>query len=137
MTIRVEFWNGHMNKSKKNDKYNFHVKTTHNPCLWSDHGVEDKPWRGVYKEAIEYIKQWDKEQINDTDFLHGLRYVAYGIGKRSYDDKEVVWPGNLTTSHEPKLVVDDGTSKYTIYFHYGTEWKTTKVDNDVDFIWAL
>ena len=28
------------------------------PCLWSDHGVEDKPWRNVYKEALEYVKLW-------------------------------------------------------------------------------
>jgi len=71
--------------------------------------------------------------------LHGLRHDAYGIGKRSYDDKEVVWPGNLTALHEPKIIVDDETTpaKYTIYFHYDTEWRAVKIDNDIEFIWSL
>lgn len=82
--IRIEFWNGQL------DKKGFLVKTKHNPCLWTNVGVEQKPWRAVYKEAIVVLQKYFKKEISDTDFLHHLRFVAYGLGKRDFDDKEVV-----------------------------------------------
>lgn len=103
--IRLEFWNGHNNTSKKNLKYHGHMKTSPNPCLWSNIGIETHPWREVYQDALKALDRWYKKELTDTEFLHHLRYVAYGLGKRHFDDREVVWPSNLTIRHEPKLVV--------------------------------
>jgi hypothetical protein len=149
--IRIEFWNGMYSKKTKYKKYNGLVPTNHNPCLWSNN-LNGKPWRGVYKKALEYINDWKNKKINDTDFLHALRYVAYGyndIGddKRYYDDSEVIWPGNLTINHKPRLVVQNDTEIFSIDFYFDNEfslnslstdnyWKTNVI-NDIDFYWDL
>ena len=166
--IRYEFWNGQTSRKKKYAQYEGLVTTKHNPCLWTSVGTvcEDcsrqdinqpskneseptlctncKPWRGVYVSASEVLDKWEKGELNDTDFLHHLRYVAYGIGKREFDNAEVVWPGNLTTEHRPKLSVerDDG-SIYTIRFvNEGNDddpihgWTATR-DEGATFYWTL
>lgn len=75
--------------------------------------------------AAKVLAQWEEGVLNDTEFLHHLRYVAYGIGKREFNNTEVVWPGNMTAEHRPKLSVEceDG-SVYTIRF--------VKIDSDAD-----
>ena len=144
--VRYEFWNGQTSRKKKYIIYEGLVTIKHNPCLWTNVGVvcteccssekqlskkeeEDetatptrscsscKPWRGVYTLASEVLDRWEAGVLDDTDLLHHLRYVAYGIGKRAFDNAEVVWPGNLTSTHRPKLSVEreDG-SKYTLRF---------------------
>lgn len=149
--IRIEFWNGQLSNKPKYYKYNGLVTTSHNPCLWSNK-LDDKPWRGVYKKAIEYIDDWKLKNINDTQLLHCLRYVAYGyndngIDKRCFNDNEVVWPGNLTTKHKPKLVYknDITNENFTLYFIYtnDTENEPTKeywnvqIDYQTDFYWTI
>jgi len=128
--IRIEFWNGHLNKKGKL------ISTKHNPCLWTNIGSEDKPWRESYPEAIKVLDQWFEKEINDTDLLHGLRYVAYGLGKREYDDQEVVWWGNMTIKHRPKVVVEKGSTRYTIYFSYDSGWKA-KMCEEAEFHWQI
>lgn len=116
LVVQIEFWNGHLSLKKKYEKHSWHVTTKHNPCLWSNIGSDEKPWRSVYKEAIDAIKKWKASELSDEDFLHLLRYVAYGLEKRSFEDVEVVWPGNLSINHQPKLCVNDGQTRYTIQF---------------------
>ena len=132
--IRIEFWNGQTSNKKKYEKYGGLVYTSHNPCLWSN-VLNDKPWRGVYKKAVEYIEKWKLNQINDTELLHSLRYVAYGYNddgndKRPFDNVDVVWPGNLTTLHKPKLVYmnEITNEKFTLYF-YCDNPETDPIDN--------
>ena len=98
--IRIEFWNGQLDK-----KGNL-VKTKHNPCLWTNFDEINKPWRSSYKEALVVINKFMDKEMTDEDFLHHVRYVAYGIGKKDFNDTEVVWWGNMTESHKPKLVVE-------------------------------
>ena len=74
-------------------------------------------------KAIEYLSAWKLNKINDTQLLHSLRYVAYGYNnsgedKRPYDNIDVIWPGNLTTKHKPKLVFQNGDINYTLYFYF-------------------
>lgn len=126
--IRIEFWNGQLNKKGKL------VSTTHNPCLWSNVGIEANPWRDSYTEALKVLDRWFKHEINDTDLLHNLRYVAYGLGKRSYDDTTVVWWGNMTVNHKPKIVVENDGLKYTIYFTC-EENSSKKDENDQRYVW--
>ena len=107
--IRIEFWNGQTSKKEKYKPYGGLVTTLHNPCLWTNVLEDDKPWRKVYKKAIEYINDWKLKKIDPTELLDSLRYVAYGYNdngndKRYFDDTEVIWPGNLTIHHKPKLV---------------------------------
>ena len=134
MVIRIEFWNGHL------DKKNQHVKTKHNPCLWSDIETENKPWRKVYVNALDVLKQWQNKILDDTNFLHHLRYIAYGIGKRDFNDTEVIWWGNLTKNHKPKLVVQNENEKFTIEFNYSNEleaWTTLTYNDVAEFYWNL
>lgn len=49
--IRIEFWNGHLDK-----KGNL-VKTKHNPCLFTNVGIDEKPWRASYKEALVVLEK--------------------------------------------------------------------------------
>ena len=51
--MRVEFWNGHLAS-----RTGRHVTTKHNPCLWTNVGEEDKPWRSSYPEALTAVDQW-------------------------------------------------------------------------------
>jgi hypothetical protein len=130
--IRIEFWNGQLDK-----KGNL-VKTKHNPCLWTNINEISKPWRSSYKEALQAISKYFNGELSDEDFLHHIRYVAYGIGKRDFDDKEVVWWGNMTELHKPKLVVENFDEKYTINFYYeSSEWKVKIEKDTVDFYWPL
>lgn len=97
----------------------------------------DKPWRIVYKETIIALTRWNNKELNDTDFLHQLRYIAYGLGKRDYNDTKVVWPGNLTINHKPKLCIELNDELFTIEFYYeDNEWKTHKY-NGANFYWDL
>lgn len=137
MDVRIEFWNGHKNKSKKNAQYHGHVKTRHNPCLWSNSNVDTHPWRLVYKEALIVLDKWQHKEFDDTEFLHHLRYVAYGLGKRSFDDTEVIWPGNLTPQHEPMVCISIGNEAYTIKFNFVDNAWTTKVVPTAEFVWDL
>jgi hypothetical protein len=64
-------------------------------------------------------------KIDDTELLHSVRYVAYGYNingpdKRGFDDKEVIWPGNLTTSHRPRLVYKNDVTheEFTLFFTF-------------------
>lgn len=141
--IRIEFWNGQTSKSKKYTQYGGLVTTKHNPCLWSNILENDKPWRKVYKKAIEYINGWQLKKLNDTDLLHSLRYVAYGYSddgndKRAFDDIEVIWPGNLTHNHKPKLVYKNEftNEEFTLYFYYDNGWKTN-IEGTTEFYWTL
>ena len=52
--------------------------------------------RGVHF-SLEVLCQWERGELNDTELLHHLRFVVYGIGKREFDDTAVIWPGNLTS----------------------------------------
>mgnify|MGYP003386297953 CR=1 FL=1 len=54
--IVIEFWNGMTSKKKKYIDYGTRVTTKHNPCLWSNVSVEDKPWCANYDQAILYIE---------------------------------------------------------------------------------
>ncbi len=131
--IRIEFWNGQLDK-----KGNL-VKTKHNPCLFTNVGVEEKPWRASYKEALEVISKWNAQSLTTTDFLHHLRFVAYGLGKRDFNDTLVVWWGNMTTKHKPQLSVDYENEQYTIYFNYDdtqNEWICYK-RLGAEFYWTL
>ena len=146
--VRLEFWNGHVSRKKRYEKYGGLVTTKHNPCLWANVSVKDKPWRNVYNKALQYITEWNLNQINDTELLHSLRYVAYGYNnagddKRHFNDADTIWPGNLTTSHKPKLVFQNCEEIYTLYFNFENDkiddptahfWKITKV-NCVEFYW--
>lgn len=142
--IHIEFWNGMTSKKPKYSIYDYLVPTSHNPCLWSDVGIEEKPWRNVYTKALEIIDKWENNEINNTDFLHWLRYIAYGFSidgndKRSYDNSDVVWPGNLTINHRPKLSVKTNDKLFTLNFFYNKEsetWEIEKVE-DVKFYWEL
>lgn len=150
--IRIEFWNGQISNKPKYVKYGGLVFTTHNPCLWTNISEEDKPWRKVYPKAIEFIESWKLNKINETDLLHCLRYVAYGYSddgndKRPIDDKEVVWPGNLTIFHKPKLVYKNEITneEFTLYFYFDNNfsnnptenyWKIN-IENSTDFYWKL
>jgi hypothetical protein len=82
----------------------------------------------VYDSALEVINKWKNQEFIDTEFLHHLCYVAYGLDKRDFSDESVVWPGNMTPQHEPisaPLLVQINDELYTIYFKFdGTEWKT-------------
>ena len=168
--IRYEFWNGQTSQKKKYVQYEGLVTTKHNPCLWTNVGAicEDciqrnkernrneeeagpttcctscKPWRGVYTSASEVLCQWERGELNDTELLHHLRFVAYGIGKREFDDTAVIWPGNLTSCHRPKLSVEkeDG-SLYTIRFTKDEDdkdatrgWKACR-EEGATFYWSL
>ena len=175
--VRYEFWNGQTSRKKKYLSYEGLVTTKHNPCLWTNVGAvcseccssvkqltkeeeQDvaattsscpscKPWRGVYTLASEVLDRWEAGNLDDTDLLHHLRYVAYGVGKRTFDNTEVVWPGNLTPTHRPKLSVEreDG-SKYTIRFEKNKDegdggcedptrgWTATR-EQGATFYWPL
>lgn len=149
--IRIEFWNGQISKKKKYNKYSGLVYTSHNPCLWSNIS-KDKPWRNVYSKAVEYIENWKLNKINDTELLHSLRYVAYGYSldgndKRSFDNVEVIWPGNLTIGHRPKLVYknDLTNEEFTLNFSFANisdnnptnhHWKI-KMEDVSEFYWDL
>ena len=147
--IKIEFWNGQCSNKKKYEEYGGLVTTGHNPCLWSNVLCDEKPWRNVYIKALEYLEKWKNKEINDSELLHSLRYVAYGYNdngedKRSYDNTDVVWPGNLTIKHKPKLTVRNDEEEYTIYFYFnGSEedlptddkWKTIVTD-DIMFYWS-
>jgi len=148
--IQIEFWNGLTSSNKKYEKYNYLVTTKHNPNLWTNIGIEDKPWRNVYKKAIEYLEEWKSNKINDTEFLHSLRFVAYGYSedgnhKREFINNDVIWLGNLSTKHKPRLVVKNMNEEFTIDFYFDnpnsndpTEnfWKTN-ITNKTDFYWPL
>ncbi len=150
--IRIEFWNGQISNKSKYAKYGGLIYTSHNPCLWSNIGSDDKPWRNVYIKAIEYVEQWKLKQIDDTELLHCLRYVAYGYNnegddKRKYDDSQVIWPGNLTIYHKPKLVYQNTNTneEFTLYFYFDNPtnnnpinnyWKV-RLENILDFYWDL
>ena len=144
--IRIEFWNGQISKKQKYIQYGGLVTTLHNPCLWSNVLENDKPWRKVYKKAIEYIDNWKLKQIDDTELLHCLRYVAYGYcetgnDKRLFDDTEVIWPGNLTINHKPKLVYKNDITKeeFTLNFLFDSaknNWKVN-MENQTEFYWNL
>lgn len=143
--IRIEFWNGQT--SKKNTKSTGGLVTTdHNPCLWTNESVERKPWRVVYVKAMEYLDLWKENHIDDTSLLHSLRYVAYGYNhdgedKRTYDNEDVIWPGNLTIKHKPRLTYKNGDEEFTLNFAHSGEgsptencWVATK-DENVQFYW--
>lgn len=141
--IRIEFWNGHVSSKKKYEKHDGHIATKHNPCLWTNHADSEKPWRLVYPEALEYIDKFETGNISCTELLHGLRYVAYGYGKRNYDNTDVIWPGNLTIRHKPKLVVIKGSIEFTLCFYFDGDgepidngWKCEKT-NGAHFYWEL
>lgn len=150
MMIRIEFWNGLISSKKKYEKYGGLVTTKHNPCLWSNVAIEENPWRNVYNKAIEYLSEWKLNKINDTQLLHSLRYVAYGYNnsgedKRAYDNSDVIWPGNLTTKHKPKLVFQNSDLKYTLNFYFDNSetnnptehfWKINIIES-TDFYWNL
>ena len=141
--IRIEFWNGQTSKKLKYKQYGALVTTKHNPCLWTNVLEDDKPWRKVYKKAIEYINDWKLKKIDATELLHSLRYVAYGYNddgndKRSFDDTEVIWPGNLTIHHKPKLVYKNDLTgeEFTLYFYFDNDWKIN-LENKIEFYWNL
>jgi hypothetical protein len=141
--IRIEFWNGQTSNKPKYAQYGGLVTTKHNPCLWTNISEDDKPWRKVYKKAIEYIDDWKLKKIDDTELLHSLRYVAYGYSidgndKRFFDDTEVIWYGNLTIGHKPKLVYVNEISKeeFTLYFYFDSCWKID-VKYETQFYWTL
>jgi hypothetical protein len=136
--IRIEFWNGQISHKKKYEKYGGLVTTKHNPCLWTNVAVEGKPWRSVYKKAIEYLSQWKLKKITDTQLLHSLRYVAYGYNnrgedKRPFNNTDTIWPGNLTPKHNPKLVFQNGEERYTLYFKF----ENTQADDPTDQFWKI
>lgn len=135
--FRYEFWNGQLSTKGKN-KGN-HVTTAHNPCLWSNVGIIENPWRVGWFEAYETVQKWHYNQISDTDLLHQLRYIAYGIGKRDFNDCEVVWWGNMTIDHKPQLSIQEENDFYTLHFAYDTitsQWNCQKINN-ATFYWPL
>jgi len=149
--IRIEFWNGQMSTRKKYEKYDGHVITIHNPCLWTNINEDSKPWRSVYPKALEFIKKYNDKEINSTELLHALRYVAYGynnngIDKRDYNNDDVVWPGNLTTKHKPKIIIKNGNNEFSINFYFNgniendkptsNNWKC-KIIEGGEFYWDL
>ena len=141
--IRIEFWNGQTSKKLKYNQYGGLVTTKHNPCLWTNVLENDKPWRKVYEKTIEYVNDWKLKKLDDTVLLHSLRYVAYGYSydgddKRSFNDTEVIWPGNLTNNHKPKLVYKNDFTKeeFTLYFYFDNCWKIN-IENKTDFYWTL
>ena len=141
--IRIEFWNGQLNKKGEL------IKTKHNPCLWSNVNCDEFPWRRSYINAVEVLDRWINKEMDDTTLLHHLRFIAYGLGKRDYDDCEVVWWGNMTPQHTPKLVVEnyslcsfplrgDCEKKFTLYFRFeDAEWRVEKIDGEAEFYWGL
>ncbi len=136
--IRIEFWNGQISHKKKYEQYDGLVTTKHNPCLWSNVLIKEKPWRSVYNKAIEYLSEWKLNKINDTQLLHSLRYVAYGYNnsgedKRPFDNTDTIWPGNLTTTHKPKLVFQNGDENYTLYFYFDNN----EIDNPTEHFWKI
>lgn len=123
--IRIEFWNGQLSNKQKYVQYGGLVTTNHNPCLWTSVNEDTKPWRKIYKKAIEYIDDWKMKKIDETELLHCLRYVAYGYNncgddKRDFNNTDVIWPGNLTINHKPKLVYknDITNENFTLYFYF-------------------
>ncbi len=145
--ICIEFWNGHTSKNPKYNQYGGLVTTKHNPCLWSNVSEDNKPWRKVYKKAIEYVNEWKLKKLDNaadhSELLHNLRYVAYGYSddghdKRFFDDTEVIWPGNLTNDHKPKLVYKNDFTKeeFTLYFYFDDHWKIN-IENKTEFYWTL
>ena len=93
--------------------------------------------RSSYKEALTIINKFINNDLSDEEFLHNVRYVAYGLGKRDFDDK-VVWWGNMTEFHKPKLVVEIHNVKYTIHFYYEqNRWKSQTEKDTADFYWPL
>ncbi len=90
------------------------------------------------------------KRINDTNLLHCLRYVAYGYScdgddKRCFDNSEVIWPGNLTKNHKPRLVYKNEVTgeNFTLYFSFENDlaispienyWKI-RVENQTEFYW--
>jgi hypothetical protein len=141
--IRIEFWNGQTSNKPKYNKYDGLITTKHNPCLWTNVNDDIKPWRKVYGKAIEYINDWKLKNIDDTQLLHSLRYVAYGYSidgnhKRSFDDTEVIWYGNLTHNHKPKLVYKNELTneEFTLYFYFDIQWKIN-IEFNTHFYWSL
>ena len=129
--LRYEFWNGHLDKGGQ------HVKTKHNPCLWSNIGVDANPWRGVHVEATAAVDKWRSGVLTPDEFLHHLRFVAYGLGKRDFDDAAVVWPGNLTHAHRPRLACEVDGARFTYEFQWSDgSWHVTRVEN-AEFRWPL
>jgi hypothetical protein len=142
--IRIEFWNGQTSNKAKYRPYGGLVTTNHNPCLWSNTLDPDKPWRHSWPKACEYIDRWRRHELNATELLHGLRHVAYGYNsdgpdKRSYDDVEVVWPGNLTHNHRPKLTYMNELvgDHMTLYFQFINDEWTITVEPTVEWYWPL
>lgn len=150
--IRIEFFNGQTSTKSKYIKTGGLVTTSHNPCLWTNVEEINKPWRKVYTKAIEYIQDWMEKKINSTELLHSLRYVAYGYNdvgddKREFNDITVIWPGNLTVLHRPKLVYSNEITgeNFTMYFFFdgGEESDPTKnhwairIENQTEFYWNL
>lgn len=150
--IRIEFWNGQTSKKKKYAQFDGLVFSYHNPCLWTNIDENDKPWRKVYSKAIEFIEEWKLQKINPTELLHCLRYVAYGYNddgedKRNFDNTQVIWPGNLTVKHRPKLIYSNDITKenFTLYFTFDNDLETdsTKnhwtinIENQTNFYWNL
>lgn len=130
--IRIEFWNGHV------DKHGQHITTKHNPCLWANVGIDDHPWQAQYKNCLDILQKWFDRELTDEGLLHHLRYVAYGIGKRDFDNVDVVWWGKMTTTHQPKVVVQQETIQYTIAFHHsGDGWSSTLSHKPESFYWPL
>lgn len=138
-TVRIEFWNGQQRGKGRPTRFGTHVTTKHNPCLWTDIGVAERPWRAVYEPALNAVTDWETGKLSGTDLLHHLRYVAYGLGKRSFDDADVVWPGNLTTQHRPCLNVWMPYRAFSIRFSYDLErqvWNAV-LGEGMDFYWDL
>lgn len=138
--IIIEFWNGHTSKKKKYIQYGTRVTTGHNPCLWSTIECENKPWRSTYIKAVEYVEQWKNKEINDTELLHCLRYTAYGNDERTYDNTDVIWPGNLTVNHLPMLTYKNNDEEFTLYFYNDSDnvldnWYV-KQENEIKFYWT-
>jgi hypothetical protein len=133
--IRIEFWNGHSHRLKhKYKKYDGHIPTRHNPCLWTNFSTESTPWRTVYPKALEYLDEYKSGKITSTELLHGLRYVAYGYSndgndKRDYMDTDVVWTGNLTPYHTPKIAVQTSGEEYTMHFYFKGDVTDAVTDN--------
>lgn len=83
------------------------------------------------------LEKWQSGDLEDEVFLHHLRFIAYGLGKREWDDSEVVWPGNMTMVHEPRLCVDINGHMSTIHFKWIADtWKATE-EEGASFVWPL
>lgn len=142
--IRIEFWNGQTSNKPKYMPFDGLVFTSHNPCLWTNAEELDKPWRKVYAKAIEFVEEWKSDKINPTELLHSLRYVAYGYNhcgedKRAFDDTQVIWPGNLTTTHRPKLTYlnENTNEKWTLYFTFENYEETNAYSDSTKNQWAI